>query len=879
MDLKLYAVSPTTKIKCLLLQPENAAVGPLFRPVNSHELVHPQDNQQPQEPQDTQQHWGVDGLKGNSSSNLPNLVSERTQSLCERVSAGKPSQPSMKCYRGDRTGLPLLRDITCVNSPFVASQGPLESAKAKEASLKQTVEAERELLRLPGGSLPAVGFPVQQRYEVRPQHEQKNSETLQGALKARVLMQQGNSVPLQHAADLFQQGTQQQEREQHWSQKQQQHTEGAQLEQLSQHQHQQELQQHQHQQELQHLSFLREIQQQQQRQQLQQLEQLQELEQQIQQHQEHEQKQLQHQQQLQQSHLQQSKSMQQHELQQHQQLQKQLDMLQLEKQLLRKKELLLLHLQEHQQQRLQVVSLASSSLNGTSGTLMGLPEPSQDLVCSYGGCRAIERSILRRLSGPKQLLKEGSVVTGKPSGAVKATHGKHNRKSSARLTQTKGVSKELSSSSSRRVFRAPNSKQIRSQEPKTCDGNSDCPFPTFDSCVVGNTSKVISKYMQGGTQRRIKRSSRRSSILNRVMDGSILKECCSPEDLMGDGARGASRRRVPLREAPLKSSRRSFKPRRPPYQHANSLRVALRPDWNNRSRKGSHHQICTSATEGSCTFEGSLSSLSLTVDLRLGLRKLSNQGRSLIYTAWQRINLGPPMGTSFRETGWAVKQNSKEACTGACVGNHEGHLHPLVVLDATDGVSDGLSSHAEKRLGVKCGLVASSACRNGTGGEAKHSRTSCAAINGASLANTTDNPCKKRPISEEMAIHVPFLGAIKVEKPQLLKRTQQKLQPICGAPFTPDHQIKPAVEKTKKQQQQVTAEETNTFADVRVGPLERGKKGDMPPSRADEEELASFAQVDEAAVKRESPLQRLSEASSLESFGSIYGPPAFPCLF
>lgn len=512
---------------------------------------------------------------------------------------------------------------------------------------------------------------------------------------------------------------------------------------------------------------------------------------------------------------------------------------------------------------------------------MGLQEPSQDLLCSNSGCRAIERSILRRLSGPKQLLEEGSVVTGKPSCTVKSTsHGKHNRKSSSRLTQTKGaLPKELSSSSSRRVFRAPNSKQRRSQEAKTCDDNSDCPFPTFDSCAVGNASKMNSKYLQGGTQRRSKRSSRRSSILNRVMEGSILRDCCSPQYLMGDGARGDSRRRAPLREAPLKSTRRTFRPRRPPHQHANNLRVALRPDWNHRSLKGSHHQIWTNATEGCCTLEGSLSSLSLTVDVRLGLRKLSSQGRSLIYTAWQRVNLGPPMGTSFRETGWAVKQNSKEASAGACVGNFEGHLQRMVVLDATEGVSDGLNGHAEKRLGVKCGLVASSASRNGTGGEAKHSRASSATTYGVSIAGATENPWKKRPVSEEMAIHVPFLGAIKVERPQLLKRTQQKLQPICGVPSTPGHQIKPAAERTKRQQQQVIAEETNTFADVGVGPHEGGEKGDMLRSRANEEELASFAQIYEAAVKGESPLQKPSEASSLESFGSIYGPPAFPCLF
>ncbi|XP_026191265.1 uncharacterized protein LOC113146865 [Cyclospora cayetanensis] len=293
---------------------------------------------------------------------------------------------------------------------------------------------------------------------------------------------------------------------------------------------------------------------------------------------------------------------------------------------------------------------------------------------------------------------------------------------------------------------------------------------------------------------------------------SIVDDCCMPP------SRSLVFPVEGCRRAPTKATRRQ----------SDSLHILLKP----RGSSGNSKRVSNP--------------ISVSVDVRLGVRQLSRHGRSLEYTTWQRFLLGssttdrsPPLRAPLG----AVQDFKKHGTTA----------ESQVQYIAT-------SSH-------------------GTGAQTE--RVLWEVVKTGKEVNPKGSPQSKGGQSEVIRLELPVVGGAKLGSLCLLGEVRQRTHSFCGAPeeepcgqdCAPAHNQ----QQPKLQQDELLAlqhEEKETH-DQNYPQVVTDKKVDGIP--LNESLYGDFF----CGVPLKSPRGSdwPSEAHSIESFGSIYGPPPLTCPF
>ncbi|KAL8435479.1 hypothetical protein ACSSS7_002486 [Eimeria intestinalis] len=525
-------------------------------------------------------------------------------------------------------------------------------------------------------------------------------------------------------------------------------------------------------------------------------------------------------QELQQQQLQEHQQLQQQQLLLQQQLQQQLSILQLEKQLLHDKEQqLLLSLQQQQ--------LLQPGLEGPLGppslARAFCPSETPEASVSAPKAGACSSSSLKLHARSK---RQGSTRVGRtlPKGhSPNHTLGQQRGPLVARRPLPHGMTRRPAAA---RTLRS-SKRGVSGAQGQGGATEVPCEPPTPLSCQPSCSQKAAP-----AKQRRSQGGPRRGPpvFASHALDTS--DDCCPSRRTLGDPRRSHTPART-LQGGPL------------PRKESQSICAALPrgpfsggPRWTVSPGRGIPERPVT-----------------VTMDVRVGVRQLSRDGRSLVQTSWQSFNLGYPMGT------------------------------PTFMGPPSDQNFESQSQRPSTTRETCC--TAPTARSSG--------------VQGRRYRNVKYREEETETCCEELRLRLPWVGELSLPRPRILRHAEETLRqlacdsappqyhrharatiraaataPAAATPATAGAAATAHPQHSGRLQKQEAATQTE-------GPCEAGQAEALPPAAqkggAPEDlvwgPLLGGIPLLEGPADDEGP----SEAQSLESFGSIYGPPPLLCSF
>lgn len=246
--------------------------------------------------------------------------------------------------------------------------------------------------------------------------------------------------------------------------------------------------------------------------------------------------------------------------------------------------------------------------------------------------------------------------------------------------------------------------------------------------------------------------------------------------------------------------------------------------------------------------------VSLTMDVRLGIRQKSRHGRSLVHTSWQSFPLSSsseaPIGTFGKTAPASCSLESAETTVAHEASTDRERWH------ATPGVrATSLQSHRSRCSRTRKGKAA---------------------------------VFSREVRGEEMRLQLPCLGEVTVPKPALLNHVEMNIRRLCCTFNHSDSRFESTAATAQHHYPQqhhyhYIQKQDRAVCTEDLGDLPHEEEGDellQSECNSQGSEGSLWGGPFKGAPLRNTPEDEgLSEAHSLESFGSIYGPAPLICPF